>query len=38
MSKGSSRRPGDEQKYKDNYDDIFGKKSAPVKENTDGKK
>jgi len=26
MSKGSNRRPTDEQKYKDNYDEIFGKK------------
>jgi len=26
MGKGSGRRPTDEQKYKDNYDQIFGKK------------
>jgi hypothetical protein len=26
MSKGSNRRPTDEKKYKDNYDQIFGKK------------
>jgi len=26
MSKGSGRRPTDEDKYKDNYDQIFGKK------------
>ena len=25
MSKGSGRRPTDEDKYKDNYDKIFGK-------------
>ena len=27
MSKGSKRRPTDEQKYKDNWDAIFGKKN-----------
>jgi len=32
MSKGSGRRPTDEDKYKDNYDKIFGKKQPP-KEN-----
>jgi hypothetical protein len=26
MSKGSSPRPVDQQKYKDNYEQIFGKK------------
>jgi len=26
MSKGSSRRPTDQQKYNDNWDAIFGKK------------
>ncbi len=29
MSKGSNRRPTDEQKYGDNWDAIFGKKPAP---------
>ena len=37
MSKGSKRRPTDEQKYSDNWDAIFGKKKqtppTPVKEN-----
>jgi len=33
MSKGSGRRPTDEQKFQDNYDQIFGKKPiAPPKE------
>jgi hypothetical protein len=31
MSKGSNRRPTDEQKYKDNYDEIFGKKKEEKK-------
>jgi len=31
MSKGSGRRPTDEQKYKDNYDQIFGKKKEEKK-------
>jgi len=26
MSKGSNRRPTDEQKFKENYDKIFGQK------------
>lgn len=25
--KGSKRRPGDEKKYRENWDEIFGKKS-----------
>jgi len=32
MSKGSNRRPTDETKYQDNYDNIFGKKPEPNKE------
>jgi hypothetical protein len=33
MGKGSSRRPTDEDKYKDNWDAIFGKKKQePPKE------
>lgn len=31
MSKGSKRRPTDEQKYKDAYDRIFGKKKGEDK-------
>jgi len=37
MSKGSNRRPTDEKKYKDNYDQIFGKNKQPVKEQSNGK-
>lgn len=29
MSKGSKQRPGDSQKYRDQYDQIFGKKKQP---------
>ncbi len=36
MSKGSNRRPTDENKYKDNYDQIFGKKKQPNKEQSNG--
>jgi len=31
MSKGSNRRPTDEQKFKDNYDRIFGQKKKEEK-------
>jgi hypothetical protein len=31
MSKGSNRRPTDEQKFKDNYDKIFGQKKKEKK-------
>jgi hypothetical protein len=31
MSKGSNRRPTDEQKFKDNYDKIFGQKKKEEK-------
>lgn len=30
---GSGRRPTDEQKYKDNYDEIFGKKKKEKDDN-----
>jgi hypothetical protein len=33
MSKGSNRRPTDEQKYQDNHEAIFGKKKQEPKEN-----
>jgi len=36
MSKGSNRRPTDEKKYKDNYDQIFGKSKQPNKEKPNG--
>lgn len=32
MSKGSKQRPTDQQKYRDNYDKIFGKKPQQPKE------
>jgi hypothetical protein len=31
MSKGSNRRPTDEQKFKNNYDKIFGQKKKEEK-------
>lgn len=31
--KGSKRRPGDENKYRSNWDKIFGKKESGTSEN-----
>jgi hypothetical protein len=33
MSKGSSPRPVDQQKFKDNFDKIFPRKPQPEKQN-----
>lgn len=37
MSKGSGRRPTDEDKFKENFDRIFGKKEKKPEPKKDGK-